>query len=569
MKQSSLLKRLLLFFLVLLLPVIIIAAAFQWYGVHSVRLHVTQSVSERIDDLLKNADNKFTETNTLASSLLTSSRVVRVANPQDPMSSYDRTVQVNFIRDTLSNIRLSNPSVSNVRLHLPLLHITYNPDNAYDYPTKTAIGSSTVLTDEDYDSLIAMRSESGKLHLHQENLVFLQYSSWNDPHIIVETVYAIPDLEQMLQNTLLYPGSFYLFIPEGTPVVLTNSTDDTLADRIASSNEQTSIRIGKSEYYLFRYYLKSAGASYVQLIPSSELIPGLQFSIQYCICYTAAILICALLSVYSVFRIIKNPIDQMTDALKKLADRSFDSKVEGPVLTEFQQLYDTFNQMTEQLDDLIEKEFQQRLLLEKAQLKQLQAQINPHFLYNSFFSLNQMISRNMNEPAKELSRELGTYFKFITRDGRDVISLSEEYEHALVYANIQAMRFDGRITIDIAPLPDEVKEQKVPRLILQPLLENAFQHGLRDKIRDGLLSMQFHIDQGSTLVIIEDNGDNLPDSRLASLKEQLDALYRNSPQPETTGLLNIARRLQLYFSRDDALQLSRSPLGGLKITLKF
>ena len=137
MKQSSILKRLQFFFLFLVFPVIVIGFSFQWYSLHSIRTHTISSAHDRVNDQLQSIDEKFLETNTLAASLLTNSRVRRISNPNDPMSTYERMSQVNFIRDTLYNIQLSNSSVSNICLHLPLLHLTYNPDNAYDYPTQT------------------------------------------------------------------------------------------------------------------------------------------------------------------------------------------------------------------------------------------------------------------------------------------------------------------------------------------------------------------------------------------------------------------------------------------------
>lgn len=116
---------------------------------------------------------KVLETNTLAASLLTNSRVRRISNPNDPMSTYERMSQVNFIRDTLYNIQLSNSSVSNICLHLPLLHLTYNPDNAYDYPTQTAIGSSTDLSDDEIDVLLSLRYLPEQLKMHNGNFSFV------------------------------------------------------------------------------------------------------------------------------------------------------------------------------------------------------------------------------------------------------------------------------------------------------------------------------------------------------------------------------------------------------------
>ena len=569
MKQSSILKQLQRFFLFLVLPVIIFGFSFQWYSLHSVRSHTVASTAARVNDQISIIDEKLLETNTLTASLLTNSRVRRIANPNDPMSTYERTSQVNFIRDTLYNIRLSNSSVSNIRLHLPLLHLTYNPDNAYDYPTQTAVGSSTDLSDAEIDVLLSMRYSSDRLHMHNGNFSFIQYSSWTNPHIIVETVYSIPTLEGLFEDTLLYPGSYYLFQTNEMKKQLSNLEDDSLTTILLDAADQSFIRLNGHEYVVLRFEMENAGASYIQVIPSSELFPGMEFSVQYSILYTVALLLCAFLFAFTTFRIIKKPIDNLSATFEKLRDRHFDTRIDGPNVAEFVPLYDSFNEMAEQIDTLIQKEFQQTLLLEKAQLKQLQAQINPHFLYNSFFTLSQMIARDMKEPAQELSRELGIYFRFLTRNAQDEVALADEYEHARVYADIQGFRFDGRIRIDMDELDESLHTIKVPRLILQPLLENAFGHGLKQKIRGGLLRVTIEADDDFVHIFVEDNGDELSDEQLQTLQAQLTKVKSGALSMETTGLLNIARRLQLYFSLHDALTADRSALGGLKITLKL
>lgn len=132
------------------------------------------------------------------------------------------------------------------------------------------------------------------------------------------------------------------------------------------------------------------------------------------------------------------------------------------------------NDMEDRLSRLIEEVYVQKNLTQKAQLKQLQAQINPHFLYNSFFTLSRRIKRQDYDNAEEFARHLGNYFKYLTRDGSDFIALRQEVEHAKSYATIQQARFSSRVRVCFEQLPDSCSGLMVPRLILQPLLENSF-----------------------------------------------------------------------------------------------
>ena len=113
---------------------------------------------------------------------------------------------------------------------------------------------------------------------------------------------------------------------------------------------------------------------------------------------------------------------------------------------EFGQLYDGFNRMKERIGKLIDEVYVQTSLAQRAQLKQLQAQINPHFLYNSFFILSRRIKRGDYDNAVEIAEHLGDYFRFLTRNESDYIPLRREVEHAQSYAAVQAARFVDRIT---------------------------------------------------------------------------------------------------------------------------
>lgn len=147
--------------------------------------------------------------------------------------------------------------------------------------------------------------------------------------------------------------------------------------------------------------------------------------------------------------------------------------------------------MEDQISRLIDEVYVQTNLAQRAQLKQLQAQINPHFLYNSFFVLSRRVKRHDFENAQELAKHLGNYFQFLARNESDFVMLRQEVEHAKSYAAIQGTRFISRLSIEFGELPVECEGILVPRLILQPLLENAFEHGLENKMKDGILKVSF------------------------------------------------------------------------------
>ncbi len=562
-------NRLLFLFAVIVLPIVAFGILGQIKISTSIRSNTLLSFSDRLNDMINQIDQSFTTSYELTSSLFTDARLMRIANPNDPMSAYDRSININYTRRLLTSIKLSNPHISNVCLYLPQTGVCYNAENAYDYDRNRYLGSQHELTESDYSELSLLRSSEKIVQIHNDNLVFLQYSSLNNPYAIVEVVYMLPQLKSLFGDTLFYEDSLYFFSLDSFDYHVTNCTDPQIVQALPLSSDTSVSRLALNGtvYYAFYSDLLSGEGTYVQLIPERSLFMNMNFLSRYTVIFTVGVLLCAACFILGTIQIIRKPVQDLTQSLQQVEQKNFDVTLNMPDTSDFQYLYDAFNRMTAQLRRLIQQELQHEILINQAQLKQLQAQINPHFLYNSFFMLNQMVVREMYDDAKELTRELGQYFKYITRNYDDVVSLADEYEHTHMYANIQAKRFAARINIRMENLPEQFASLSTPKLILQPILENAFCYSMENKIRDGLLDISFTPLPDRIIISISDNGDSLDDETLRSMQKKLMQASAHTIQTEMTGLLNIFKRLQLYYGRSDVMSLSRSSLGGLRVSL--
>ena len=157
------------------------------------------------------------------------------------------------------------------------------------------------------------------------------------------------------------------------------------------------------------------------------------------------------------------------------------------------------------LDNLIHKVYEQKILTQRAELKQLQSQINPHFLYNRFFNIYRLAKDEDCENIVLFSKYLGNYYQYITRNAASEVPLSAEYEHAVNYCSIQKFRFDGRLEIRLSPLPEAFRSLKVPRMIIQPILENAFEHGL-NQVPSPSLCLNIFQEDDALILSVENNG---------------------------------------------------------------
>lgn len=242
----------------------------------------------------------------------------------------------------------------------------------------------------------------------------------------------------------------------------------------------------------------------------------------------------------------------------KIKDKSYSS--------EFRNIFDSFNDMTTYLDDLVQKNYTSRILMQEAQLKQLQFQINPHFLYNSFFILNSMVRMEDYDNVEHMSNLLGTYLRYITYDTDENVPLWREIQHAKIYSDIQLIRFSRRLSVEFGELPEQVKNVSVPRMLIQPLLENSFIHGMRNVSENGCIRVKFNVNEDCVVIDVEDNGSELDASAISQIYSHIndEELDFNS---EGIALLNISKRLKLKFGKNSGLYAYKSELGGLKISV--
>ncbi len=264
-------------------------------------------------------------------------------------------------------------------------------------------------------------------------------------------------------------------------------------------------------------------------------------------------------------RSISKPVYKIMHAFEQLQSGDLDVRIYHDKRDEFSYLYESFNLAGEKLKELVENSKEQAVLLQKAEQLQLQSQINPHFLYNSFYSIKFLAKSEACEQIEALATALAQYYRFLNKETAQAIPLQTEAAHMENYIEIQQMRFGDRISVALAPVPEEAATHKVPKLILQPIIENAYNHGLKDTLANGLLKVSYRLEAERLLIIVEDNG-KFPPEQLEPLRARLRA-YEG--EAANHAMANIDRRLALAYGSDCGVFLAVSPMGGLQVTLKL
>lgn len=393
-----------------------------------------------------------------------------------------------------------------------------------------------------------------------------------EPLFTVQIELDVEKLQRSLEQVNLYPESGSLLISESAGFVLSSDKDADLSiqeyvkDSSSSSSDAVVMKLKGKKYQMNKVYSDATGLSAAMYIPEETVKRPLSMFSKWAWVFTVTSLLAIIVFSYFSYRMIHRPLLKLIQGFKRMEGGDLDSHIEHERKDEFGYLYTRFNHMLSKLQTLIDQDFKQKMMMQKAELKQLQSQINPHFLYNSFFILNTLSRMGDSERIEQFTNMLGEYFRFITRNGEDHVALSEEIKHSRTYTEIQKLRFSRRITVYFDDLPKELEGIRVPRLIVQPIIENAYEHSLEKMEEDGILHVGFEKRQNEILIRIEDNGNAITDSEIELLR---DHLSHTADSYEMTGMINIHRRLVLTFGEGSGLFLSKSKLNGLEVLIRI
>ena len=264
-------------------------------------------------------------------------------------------------------------------------------------------------------------------------------------------------------------------------------------------------------------------------------------------------------------RLIRSPIERLEHFAGMMAGGNLSARVPPTDLSELKNLTEGINVMADRLESLIEQNRQEQENLRKSELRTLQAQINPHFLYNTLDAIVWEAEAGHSGEVIHITRALSDFFRISLSSGADWIPLAQELKHLSGYLSIQKARYRDILNYRI-DVPQELGEVYVLKLLLQPLVENAIYHGIKDKRGGGLITVTGREDGGFLCFRVEDTGrgmtpDQLRDVR-ARMRGELPPAYAPYANAGTGfGLNNVDRRIRLYYDQEEGLSIESGPEG--------
>nr|WP_300864305.1 histidine kinase [uncultured Acetatifactor sp.] len=557
MKNSITFKKLILLFFSVIVPFFLICMFLLQHNTAMIRNRKITSLEEKAALTAETLTSAIDQIYHTAAEMTGQSNLRIVASTGYPQTTYEEAKDILQIQEQQTSIKNANPYIDNF--------VIYYQERSYAYNSS---GDGRVsffeFTQGEYQALADARKSADFLILHQNKLTEVILPSSNS-NFLIQVDLSPEAISALLENTFTEYEFYYLLNAFDQSYRLTNLTEEQLA-QMADTDLSDKLTIDGKQYYRFSSRLPYGGIRIHFFLSDDQLFADTKPYQYLTLCFGLFIVIICCIFLWGTYTILHKPMQTLIHAFQDINNQNYNVRIFSRN-SDFTYLYNEFNHMAKRLGTLIEKDYQQQLLLNKAELKQLQAQINPHFLYNSLFLLRRMIQDELYEEACHMSDTLGLYFQYITRNSQDYMPLSQEYRHAILYCEIQKLRFEGRIRVETDDLPGEYSSILVPKLIIQPILENAFNYGLRDKIEDGLLKVTVAPLDCELIISIEDNGEDLSDEQLEKLRTNLQTAATGTSLQEMTGILNIQRRLGIYSDGSGCLKASRSSLGGLCIRL--
>ncbi len=231
---------------------------------------------------------------------------------------------------------------------------------------------------------------------------------------------------------------------------------------------------------------------------------------------------------------------------------------------EINMLINDFNYMTERISQLIKEQYKSGQELKSSELKSLQAQINPHFLYNTLDMISWYAWNNSGQEIIAIVEDLAKFYKLSLSKGKDVITIEEEITHASCYFQIQNMRFTNLNLI--IQIPEEIKQYTILKITLQPIIENAILHGILWKdTKSGCITITGSLKNNIIELIISDDGIGMEQEKLRQLqKGEVGANSENG-----YGLVNINKRIHLYYGENYGLEFLSKYGEGTLVKVKI
>ena len=332
-------------------------------------------------------------------------------------------------------------------------------------------------------------------------------------------------------------------------------------------------------YIVQKGAIPDIGGEIIYKLPQSELLSGIgDIRKQSFMIFIISLLLLAV-PFFLVINNILQPLKKLMRLMNEIKlgkPKSLQKRINLQGYAEIIVMANEFNEMMDEIDDLTHRLlesntrlYEAELVKKQSELAYLQSQINPHFLYNTLESINGIAAEEGGDKIFNITKALALVFRYSIK-GTDMVPLREELTIIKSFIYIQKIRFGNRFEVKYH-FPEEILECKVPKMILQPIVENAIFHGIEPRIGEGLLQLKGEISGNMILLSIKDNGMGMEAEKLRLIKESLSAQQgftgKNNDRTVNIGMANVNNRIKLKYGNEYGIMIKSEPGMGTEVVI--
>ncbi len=361
-------------------------------------------------------------------------------------------------------------------------------------------------------------------------------------------------------NAIYRDAAVVLRTSDGT---LLSAQSETLV-HAADQMQGDYIYVEGHSYYHTALKLSPVRAQIDVFIPRSEILEASNQTIRVYILFSALVLLLTLAAGGIAIYFLYKPLLQMLHRINDLSNGDLSVRMSETPYQETERLSSAFNNMADHLESLFGEVYQQGLLLRESEFKLLESQIRPHFIFNILELINiRCLEAGENHICHIVSNLAQLLRANITHKHEQVISFQEELRYVRYYLELQKERFADSLNYSIDLESPEILQYSIPKLTIQPLVENSVVHGLEPKCGGGEIRISIWEEENAVYIRVKDNGVGFDTAALSAEKSAADSKHNH------IALDNIARRIQLLYGKNYEMRIQSAPQKGTQITISL
>lgn len=555
---SSIAHNLLGSFLVVIIPLTLLNLGINYTSMQLVRGEVSTSYQTSLDLLARQLDNTLTNLVKLGDVLSLDTSINAI--DQTPAQYYT----VWRYKEVLDRLQLMTASIdldSDVVIHLR------NRDRSLSSRYGVLAGANADVPVDTSNTVGWNWRRRASNNANVLSFVQTQLTDGSRENVTISINIEEAQIKSLLSNLQVYGGNAFL-LDGSQQITLPDSRYQIDGEALKNALTTTGLASGQFSY-------EQAGQRYRVLFkqsPQTQLTIGLYFTEeQYLtpirrfnsliLVVLAVSVVLSVLFVVIAYRRLLLPIHKLIRAMQQVRDGDLKVRIAEHQREELGFMFTQFNHMVSRIDSLVNEIYLERIHHQQSQLKLLQSQINPHFLYNCLNFIYQMSMGSDNNGAANMSLYLAKYFRFATRANTDMITLRDELENISAYVHIQQMRYPNKIQYHVS-VPESLASVSIPRLTLQPLVENAIIHGIEEVARSGIIWVCAVIESSAVVIRVENDGKQISNATIAELHQLMN---QHSSAGTDHGLVNTYRRLKLSLGEHADLRIRQKQPNGTQV----